>query len=196
MAELEKCLLPRRSHAQQPRRKIFVLFGLGGVGKTQLSIDFARRHQAAFSSVFWLDGRSEDQLKRSIAGCIAKIPEGQIPSAGRCWTEAHNQDELDAAVASVMEWLARPDNGDWLLIFDNVDKDWAEQGSGTSAYDPRRFLRADHGSVLITTRLSRLAQLGESRKLGQVDMALGKAILERWFDGELGKCLQLAFLYI
>ncbi|KAG4269056.1 pfs [Fusarium proliferatum] len=82
-AELEKCLLPQRSHARRTGRKIFVLFGLGGVGKTQLSIDFARRHQAAFSSVFWLDGRSEDQLKQSIAGCISKIPKDQVPETSR-----------------------------------------------------------------------------------------------------------------
>ncbi|KAG4257587.1 pfs [Fusarium proliferatum] len=87
-AELEKCLLPQRSHARRTSRKIFVLFGLGGVGKTQLSIDFARRHQAAFSSVFWLDGRSEDQLKRSIAGCISKIPKDQVPETSRRWTDS------------------------------------------------------------------------------------------------------------
>uniref|UniRef100_A0A0B7KQA1 PNPLA domain-containing protein n=1 Tax=Bionectria ochroleuca TaxID=29856 RepID=A0A0B7KQA1_BIOOC len=187
-AELEKCLLPQRSHARQTGRKIFVLFGLGGVGKTQLSIDFARRHQAAFSSVFWLDGRSEDQLKRSIAGCIAKIPEGQVPGASRRWVDnhAHSQDELDDAVRNVMKWLERPDNSDWLLIFDNVDQDWIGQEAGTGAYDPRRYLPGDHGSVLITTRLARLEQLGKSRKLGQVNTALGKAILEKWFGGELG----------
>ncbi|RKK66720.1 hypothetical protein BFJ69_g15140, partial [Fusarium oxysporum] len=126
-ADLEKCLLPSRLRARQTRR-LFVLHGLGGVGKTQLAIDFARCHQDTFSSVFWLDGRSEDRLKRSIAGCTAKIPEGQVPGASRRWAEAHSQDELDAAVASVVEWLARPDNGDWLLIFDNVDQDWNKQG--------------------------------------------------------------------
>lgn len=154
----------------------------------QLSIDFARRHQAAFSSVFWLDGRSEDQLKRSIAGCISKIPKDQVPETRRRWTDSrtHSQDELDDAVANVMKWLEQPDNCEWLLIFDNVDKDWIGQESGMGAYDPRRYLPGDHGSVLITTRLSRLAQLGESRKLGQVNTALSKAILERWFGGELG----------
>ncbi|RBA13412.1 pfs [Fusarium proliferatum] len=187
-AELEKCLLPQRSHARRTSRKMFVLFGLGGVGKTQLSIDFARRHQAAFSSVFWLDGRSEDQLKRSIAGCISKIPKDQVPETSQRWTDSHthSQDELDDTVANVMKWLEQPDNCEWLLIFDNVDKDWIGQESGMGAYDPRRYLPGDHGSVLITTRLSRLAQLGESRKLGQVNAALGKAILERWFGGEIG----------
>ncbi|KAG5798512.1 hypothetical protein H9Q69_002454 [Fusarium xylarioides] len=146
-AELEKCLLPQRSHAQRTSRKIFVLFGLGGVGKTQLSIDFARRHQAAFSSVFWLDGKSEDQLKRSIAGCISKIPKDQVPETSRRWTDSctHSQDKLDDAVANVMKWLKQPDNCEWLLIFDNVDKDWIGQESGIGAYDLRRYLPGDYG---------------------------------------------------
>jgi len=197
-AELEKAFLSQRSQARRTGRKIFVLFGLGGVGKTQVSIDFARRHQAAFSSVFWLDGRSEDQLKRSIAGCISKIPKDQVPETSQRPTDSHthSQDELDDTVANVIKWLEQPDNCEWLLIFDNVDKDWIGQESGMGAYDPRWYLPGDHGSVLITTRLSRLAQLGESRKLGQVNTALGKAILERWFGGELGECLQTASLQL
>ncbi|KAH7119384.1 hypothetical protein B0J13DRAFT_532484 [Dactylonectria estremocensis] len=189
-ADIEKYLLPRRSHSRQTR-KVFVLHGLGGVGKTQLAIDFARRHQATFSSVFWLDGRSEDRLRGSIAGCVNRIPKGQIPSTGRNKSEAHGKDDLDATVASVMEWLARPGNGDWLLIFDNVDQDH-EQGGVTGAYDLRRYLPGDHGAILVTTRLSRLAQLGESRRLAKVDLSLSRTIFGKWYGGELGSdCDQL-----
>ncbi|KAM5349990.1 hypothetical protein ACJ41O_006495 [Fusarium nematophilum] len=189
-ADLEKYLLPRRSHSRQTR-KVFVLHGLGGVGKTQLAIDFARRHQATFSSVFWLDGRSEDRLRGSIAGCINRIPKGQIPSIGRDQSEAHGKDDLDAAVARVMGWLARRDNGDWLLIFDNVDQDH-EQGGVTGAYDLRRYLPGDHGAVLVTTRLSRLSQLGESKQLAKVDLSLSRTIFGKWYGGKLGSdCDQL-----
>jgi adenylylsulfate kinase-like enzyme len=45
------------------RRKTFLLHGLGGMGKTQLAIAFARRHQQRFSAILWLDGSSIDQLK-------------------------------------------------------------------------------------------------------------------------------------
>ncbi|KAM5348926.1 hypothetical protein ACJ41O_008749 [Fusarium nematophilum] len=189
-ADLEKYLLPRRSHSRQ-MRKVFVLHGLGGVGKTQLAIDFARRHQATFSSVFWLDGRSEDRLRGSIASCVNLIPKGQIPSTGRNQSDADSKDDLDAAVARVMEWLARPDNGDWLLIFDNVDQDH-EQGGVTGAYDLRRYLPGDHGAVLVTTRLSRLSQLGESKQLAKVDLNLSRTIFGKWYGGKLGSdCDQL-----
>lgn len=62
-------------------------------------------------------------------------------------------------------------------ICDNVDQD-NEQDSVTSSYDIRQYLPGAHGSVLITTRLSRLAQLGDSKRLKKVDKGLGKAIVE------------------
>ncbi|KAK4233664.1 acyl transferase/acyl hydrolase/lysophospholipase, partial [Achaetomium macrosporum] len=116
-AELEKCLLPRR-RARKTQRRIFVLYGLGGIGKTQLAADFARRHQAVFSSVFWLDGRSEDRLRQSLASCAARIPEGQVSERSRN-AVLDSEEDLKAVVADVLDWLARPDNSDWLLIFDN-----------------------------------------------------------------------------
>lgn len=185
-AKLDQCLLPqhvRSRHNQQ--RKIFVLYGLGGIGKTQLAADFARRHRATFSSVFWLDGRSEDRLRQSLAGCANRIPNGQIPDRSRKSVPS-SEDDLNIVVADVLDWLARPDNVDWLLIFDNVDQDH-EQGGATGAFDVRRYLPGDHGSALITTRLSRLAQLGDAKQLKKVDENLSKAIFEKWYGGELGK---------
>jgi predicted ATPase len=48
MVKLERVLLPR----PEQRQKIHVLRGLGGMGKTQLAVEFARRHYRQFSSVF------------------------------------------------------------------------------------------------------------------------------------------------
>jgi len=94
---------------------LFVLYGLGGIGKTQLTIDFARRHQATFSSAFWLDGRSEDRLRKRFAGCAGRIPKDQIQDKSRTPT-LHSQDDLNVAVTDVLDWLAQPDNTDWLLV--------------------------------------------------------------------------------
>ncbi|KAI4940892.1 hypothetical protein J4E91_011149 [Alternaria rosae] len=181
MAELERVLLPRPRQDQCQRQKIHVLRGLGGMGKTQLAVEFARRHYRRFSSVLWLDGRSEDTLKRSIASCAGRIPPGQIPETSRQYAADASAD-IDAVVKDVMAWLAWPDNTAWLLIFDNVDREYTEQGSDPDAYDVRGyFSHTDHGSVLVTTRLARLEQLGDSQQLGKVDEAQAKAILESWY---------------
>ncbi|KAF1362124.1 FabD/lysophospholipase-like protein [Lizonia empirigonia] len=179
METLEQVLLPKRK--SRSRQKVHVLHGLGGMGKTQLVVEFARRHHRQFSAVLWLDGRSEGSLKRSIASCARKIPQGQIPDVSRSYaTDSHT--DVDAVVKDVMDWLARPDNGAWLLIFDNVDREYSKGGSDPDAYDVKRYLSgADHGCVLITTRLAKLEQLGESQQLGKVNDKQAQAILQTWY---------------
>jgi hypothetical protein len=186
ITELERVLLPQR---QNSRQKIFVLHGLGGIGKTQLAVEFARRHHPKFSSVFWLDGSSEISLRQSITRCASRIPAGQISDASREYS-AGSSDDLDMVVAEVMGWLAQPDNTDWLLIFDNVDRDYGSHTSDPLAYDVRRYFSgADHGSVLVTTRLARLEQLGISQQLSKVNRAQAQAILESWYKRSCGSTL-------
>ncbi|OCL00351.1 uncharacterized protein K441DRAFT_99752 [Cenococcum geophilum 1.58] len=178
MAELERVLLPKQ---QSCRQRISILHGLGGIGKTQLAVEFARRHHRRFSSVFWLDGRSEDSLKRSIASCASKIPQIQIPETSRAYS-ADGSIDVNAVVKDVMDWLAQSDNTAWLLIFDNVDREYDPYGAEPDAYDVKRYLSgADHGSVLITTRLARLEQLGDSQQLGKVDRRQAEAIFKNWY---------------
>ncbi|KAK9357707.1 hypothetical protein V1504DRAFT_436485 [Lipomyces starkeyi] len=105
--KLEIALLPQR---RKPQRKIFVLHGLGGIGKTQLAVDFARV----------IKGDS------NIAECASKIPEGQIPEQSRRYISS-GEGNIDAVVTEVMNWLTRPDNTDWLLIFDNVDREYGPE---------------------------------------------------------------------
>jgi hypothetical protein len=137
--------------------------------------------------VFWLDGRNEGGLKRSIASCASRIPQGQISEASRTYA-ANSTADVDVVVTEVMAWLARPDNTAWLLIFDNVDREYMTQSGDPDAYDVKRFLSgADHGSVLVTTRLARLEQLGDSQQLGRVSKQQGQAIFESWYTKKHSK---------
>jgi tetratricopeptide (TPR) repeat protein len=175
-----------RDHDRASARR-YTSCGLGGMGKTQLAVEFARRHHRRFSSVFWLDGRSEDILKRSIASCASRIPQGQIPETSRTYVSDSGAD-VDGVVRDVMAWLARPDNAAWLLIFDNVDREYKAQGGDPDAYDVQRYLcGADHGSVLVTTRLARLEQLGESQLVGKVSEEQAQAMFESWYKKKHGK---------
>jgi hypothetical protein len=148
------------------------------MGKTQLTVEFAWRHHRRFTSVFWLDGRSKDTLKRSIAGHASRIPQGQITETSRTYAGDSSTD-VNVVVRDVMAWLMRSDNTAWLLIFDNVDREYSADSSDPDAYDVKSYFSvADHGSVLITTRLAKLEQLGESQQLGKVDEEQAQAILQ------------------
>lgn len=193
MALLENTLLPQQEQSRQQgqrqsqRQKVHVLRGLGGLGKTQLAVEFARRHHRRFSTVFWLDGRDKNTVKRSIASYAGRIPHGQIPETSREYT-TEGSSNIDVVVKDVMDWLAQPDNTAWLLIFDNVDRPYSSQGGDPQAYDVEQYFSgADHGSVLITTRLARLEQLGEPQQLGRVDEDQARAIFESWYRRKHGK---------
>ena len=54
-------------------RRAVVLHGLGGIGKTQLSIAYAKRHKDDYSAIFWLDIKDEDSVKRSFAKLANQI---------------------------------------------------------------------------------------------------------------------------
>jgi hypothetical protein len=184
MAELERVLLPRPELSQ--RQKIHVLHGLGGIGKTQLALEFVRQHYRLFSAVFWLDGSSADSVKQSIASCASRIPQGQVSEKSR--TYATNGDtNVDTVVGEVMQWLAQPGNTAWLLIFDNVDREYKRRGGDIDAFDVTHYFSGgDHGSVLITTRLKRLEQLGDSQQLCKLDKDQAKAIFESWYKKQYG----------
>jgi hypothetical protein len=184
MKKLEQILLPNR---QDHRRKMFVLHGLGGIGKTQLAIEFGRQNYSNFSAVFWLDGSSEDSLKRGIARCASTLPKDQVSEMSKEYVECGSGD-IEAVVRDVLGWFAQPDNSRWLLIFDNVDREYSTHCSDPEAYDIKRYFpNADHGSILITTRLARLEQLGESQQVKKVDRKTAQATLESWYKKPCSK---------
>ncbi|KAH7111330.1 hypothetical protein B0J11DRAFT_619915 [Dendryphion nanum] len=181
---LERELLPQR---QASRRRTMVIHGLGGMGKTQLAADFARRHQDSFSAVLWLDGSSESSLKQSLAAYASRILQGQVPEASRKYAAGQGGD-VDAAVKDVLDWLAIPDNKDWLLVVDNIDRDDRQREEDAEAYDIEHYLPgADHGAVLITTRLPHLRQLGAQREARKVDSDHARAIFEAWYGKPVGQ---------
>jgi hypothetical protein len=177
MERLEHALLPPPIRREQQRRNVFVLFGLGGIGKTQLCAEFARRHQERFSAVLWLDGRSEETLRRSIASIVERLPKNQISQPKTSFR--NTEEEIRQAVNQVLKWLSTEGNDRWLLIFDNVDRDLSLDPGDEDAYDVRNYFPgADHGSILITTRLAGLYQMGTTEELGRVDDVQALEILQ------------------
>lgn len=167
------------------RRKVVVLHGLGGIGKTQLSIEFARRHQLRFSAVIWLNGRSEDRLRQSITTVASRIPKGQIPESSRRHS-LQNTTDIDTVIKNVLALLSAPENNTWLVVFDNVDQDYRDLQHTPDAYDVKRYIpSADHGSVLITTRLVNLGQLGTPIQVSRVDGEQALAIFKNGYRRDL-----------
>jgi len=87
----------------------------------------------------------------------------------------------------VLRWLSLPDNWKWLLVIDNVDREIRAPGEDEQGFDPREAMSySDHGSVLITSRLSNLQGIGEALPLGRVNECEAKDVLKR----QAGRSLQ------
>lgn len=106
------------------------LHGLGGVGKTQLAVEYAYRHSADYAAVWWLRAETPAALAADYAGLAGALdlPERVLV-------------EQSLVVAAVRRWLEQ--NSGWLLIFDN-----ANDPADLADYLPR----GPGGHVLVTSR--------------------------------------------
>ena len=165
MEQIEHSLTPLKL---QYRRRIHVLHGLGGIGKTQLAIAYARKYQERYSAILWLNGNSYDTLLQSFSSFATHAGINGIQKSS-IKVAAQGQKTLEEAKA-VLQWLARKENHGWLMIFDNVDREDHTENEDSEAYNIESFFPdTDHGSILITTRLSHLGQLGTQSKVTTVN---------------------------
>lgn len=169
--DMQKMINFFRAEPGLTRRSTFVVHGMGGIGKTQIAVSFAREYTALFSAVFWLNGFSQPALKASMASAASRLPDSTA-----------TEDNLDQLVQRFTNWLALSDNKRWLLIIDNVDLDWLAKPKDPAAYDYTTMLpTSDHGNILLTTRLATLGQRATaSLELDSVSDVIARSILCRY----------------
>ncbi|CAE6388418.1 unnamed protein product [Rhizoctonia solani] len=115
-------------------RRVCVVYGLGGVGKTQLVLNVIERTWDEWDHIIYVDASSTEAIEQAITEF------GKANKAGET-----NKD--------VIRWLESCGER-WLVVFDNVD---------TPSTNIRQYIptRSRGGSVLITTRLPDLSRLAE-----------------------------------
>lgn len=153
LAEMHAYLCSEDSH---DGRRTVVLHGLGGIGKTQLAVAYAKQHKADYSAVFWLNIKDENAVKQSYAQMANRIR--QHCTAASQLNSITETSGVDGVVAAVKQWLDHPKNTRWLMVFDNYDNPKLANTPNPSAVDIRQFLpSAYQGSIIVTTRTSQVA---------------------------------------
>jgi hypothetical protein len=150
-------------------RSTVILHGLGGIGKTQLSVAYAKRHKDHYSAIFWLNIKDKDSVKQSFAKLARQILR-VYPSANPL-NSVDMGGNLDDVADAVKAWLSFPGNTRWLMIYDNYDNPKVPSNKDLAAVDVHKYLpEAYQGSVVITTRSSRvqIGHLIRIRKLKNV----------------------------
>jgi tetratricopeptide (TPR) repeat protein/CO dehydrogenase nickel-insertion accessory protein CooC1 len=105
------------------------LYGLGGVGKTQIALEYTHRFMGAYDLVWWVPSERAEE----ISGSLAELARKMGLKVG---------DNVAEAAEAALEELRREATPRWLLVFDNAD-------------DPKQlepYLPTGSGSVIITSR--------------------------------------------
>ena len=117
--------------------------GLGGVGKTQIAVEYAYRHRDEYQAVLWVGASDESTLASGYSEIarLLSLPQKDL-----------NDQRL--VIDGVKRWL--DSNKGWLLILDNAD-------------DPKvlpTFMPGDpKGRILITSRAEELQEVGIPKPL-------------------------------
>ena len=145
----------RRTVLSQPQ----VMKGLGGIGKTQIAVEYAyrSREQGEHTHILWINAASEEAIISSFQTLTAVLPDFVD-------RDEKNQREL---ITAIKRWLERCQES-WLLIFDNAD-----DLSLVQPYIPMQ----GQGSILLTTRANAVGWLANSIEVEQMGLVEGTQFL-------------------
>jgi tetratricopeptide (TPR) repeat protein/transcriptional regulator with XRE-family HTH domain len=90
--------------------RMYALSGLGGIGKTQTTIEYAYRYADAYQAIFWVRAESRAALLSdmvALAETLHLIAEEEEPQ------------KQHSAITAIRRWLQ--DHSGWLLILDNLE---------------------------------------------------------------------------
>lgn len=131
--------------------------GLGGIGKTQIAVEYAYRHHQDYQAVLWTRSDAREALVSGYLE-IAQL------------LNLSQKDELDQnlVVKAVKEWFRT--HSQWLLILDNADE----------LDIVREFLPPTFGGqILLTTRAQSLGRLAARIEVETMDRDIGALLLLR-----------------
>ncbi|KAM3480323.1 hypothetical protein MY5147_001245 [Beauveria neobassiana] len=109
----------RRTLISDGSRRVVVLHGLGGIGKTQLAVAYLKRYRDEYSAIFWLNMKDETSIRQSFVNVTKQIQ--QQGADAHLFSELGADDDPNKAVEAAKLWLSLPGNTRWLLVYDNYD---------------------------------------------------------------------------
>jgi tetratricopeptide (TPR) repeat protein len=112
-----------------------VIAGMGGVGKTELAIEYIHRNFDKYEIVWWIRAEHHDRVREALVRLAQRLELRPATADG----------DRDRTIAAVLDKLQSEIQSPWLLVYDNA----------ANPLDLQRYLppgRPD-GHVLITSRL-------------------------------------------
>ncbi|KAI5268806.1 purine and uridine phosphorylase [Aureobasidium subglaciale] len=123
------------------RRPTYVLYGIGGAGKSETTIKFAEENRNSFWGIFWINADSRASAEQGFADISSTF--------GLSGTD----------IASVKSWFSGLEES-WLLVLDNCD----DEALNLSDLCPS----GQFGSMIITTRLPDCCDYGKPQNIDEL----------------------------
>ena len=139
--------------------KIQVLRGQGGMGKTQIALQYSYLHDEDYEVIHWVDGRSLESIENCYASFLRNYKKDFTGAA---------RDEVRQAYTDYMEALPS-----WLIIYDNCDF----YDKKELRYLVNHCLPQGNGHILITSRDIRAVGNSESLEVHPFDLPLASRFL-------------------
>ncbi|KKA23726.1 kinesin light chain 1, partial [Rasamsonia emersonii CBS 393.64] len=173
----------REQQLDELERRLFVegsctkiaIFGLGGVGKTQIALELAYRTRAQRPdcSVFWVPSTTVESFQQAYLDIGRKL----------CLPQAEKQNDNIKKI--VQEYLSQDSAGRWLLIYDNADDLdlWFKNTDGTNEPALINYVpTSSQGSIIFTTRDRKAAVKFAAQNLvgvGEMDEQIATQMLSK-----------------
>ncbi len=110
--------------------KLFILTGLGGVGKTQIALEYIFRFQENYEVVWWIESEDSSMIIKSYNSLLIKL--GLVDK---------EIEDVNEVVLMISKWASQ--NNNWLFVYDNAS-------NIDELYD--YIPVTQNGNILITSR--------------------------------------------
>jgi hypothetical protein len=169
-------------------RRFAVLYGLGGMGKTETVLEFIYRFLGRYTAVLWVHAATKDTRANSFAEfaqqLVLRYAVARSNGEVDCTSITHdlgipdlvdNHGQLidrgiegqDRIRRAVMRWLSLPLNDRWLLVYDGVDDPDEIRSFESDKYLPS----TSTGTIIITSRIQESQMIGMGVEIEGLDEA-------------------------
>ncbi|MGW5714750.1 FxSxx-COOH system tetratricopeptide repeat protein [Amycolatopsis sp. NPDC003865] len=134
------------------------LHGMGGIGKSQIAVEYVYRHAEEYDLIWWIPSENQSEIQASLVKLAKRL---DLPV----------EQSVDTAVPAVLEALG---SGEpyrrWLLVFDNADR----------PEDVRKFWpRRGEGHILVTSRNPQWSEVSQAVEVDVFRRSESRELLQR-----------------